>query len=251
MATVNKDVANLPNIRKMFKPDPGYMIFDVDLAGADAQVVAYEADDRDLIAAFRAGLDVHSKNAADIFGERFTVLEGAKRKAFRNKNKQGVHGTNYGSTANTLASILGWTRAEAERFQATWFSLHPGIKHVFHAGVERSLRSERRVTNRFGYSNYYFNRIEKAFTEALAWIPQSTVAIVCFKGALQLERHFPQVEMLCQVHDSLIFQLPFKYADDIDRIKEGLLVPVPYPDPLYIQWSVARSEVSWGDCVAV
>ena len=35
----------LPNVRKMFVPDLGYVVFDCDLAGADAQVVAWEAGD--------------------------------------------------------------------------------------------------------------------------------------------------------------------------------------------------------------
>ena len=38
----------LPNIRKIFIPDPVYILIDSDLAGADAQVVAWEADDEDL-----------------------------------------------------------------------------------------------------------------------------------------------------------------------------------------------------------
>ena len=37
--------APLPNIKKLFKADPGYYICDADLAQADARVVAWEADD--------------------------------------------------------------------------------------------------------------------------------------------------------------------------------------------------------------
>ena len=46
----------LPNIRKFIVPDPGYLIVDADLSGADAQVVAWEADDADLKEAFRDGV---------------------------------------------------------------------------------------------------------------------------------------------------------------------------------------------------
>ena len=38
----------LPQIRKFFVPDPGKILFDVDLAGADAQIVAWEANDEPL-----------------------------------------------------------------------------------------------------------------------------------------------------------------------------------------------------------
>ncbi len=58
----------LPNIRKLFIPDSGHFIASVDLSGADAQVVAWEAEDEDLKAAFRAGIPIHQKNAEDMFG---------------------------------------------------------------------------------------------------------------------------------------------------------------------------------------
>src|SRR5215213_5100571 len=67
---------DLPNIRKLFIPDPGYTIFDCDLSGADAQVVAWEAEDEDLKAAFKKGLKIHAKNAEDIFKEEFLSAPG-------------------------------------------------------------------------------------------------------------------------------------------------------------------------------
>lgn len=232
------------------------MIFDCDLAGADAQVVAYEAEDLDLINAFKAGLDVHSKNAEDMWGSAFTSLAGDKdngpKSRKRKQCKQGVHATNYGGSARTLAQVLGWTVHEADQFQRRWFSIHPGIKNNFHGKIEASLRAERTVRNKFGYRRVYFDRIESCFTEALAWVPQSTVAEVSFRGALQLEDQYPEVEMLIQVHDSLVFQVP-KAKVDIARIRRGLLVPIPYehPSPLTIQWGVTASEKSWGDCEKV
>lgn len=244
----------LPNIRKIFIPDPGYVMFDCDLAGADAQVVAYEAEDHDLIAAFKAGLDVHSKNAEDMWGTAFTNLAGDKdngpKSRKRKQCKQGVHATNYGGSARTIAQVLGWTVHEADQFQRRWFTIHPGIKNNFHGKIEASLRSERTVRNKFGYRRVYFDRIESCFTEALAWVPQSTVAEVSFRGALSLEDQYPEVEMLIQVHDSLVFQIP-KPKVDVKRIASGLLVPIPYDDPLTIQWGITASEKSWGDCEKV
>src|SRR5688572_14551564 len=107
----------LPNVRKLLIPDPGYTMFDADLVGADAQVVAWEAEDEDLKAAFRAGLDVHDKNAEDMFGRAYTQLAGDKdsgpKSRKRKECKQGVHLTNYGGTARAITQVLGWTRHEA------------------------------------------------------------------------------------------------------------------------------------------
>jgi DNA polymerase I len=240
----------LPNVRKLFIPDKGMMLFDADLAGADAQVVAAEADDTALLKAFKDGLDVHSSNAEALFGTAFTSLNGNARKAKRQQCKQGVHGTNYGASARTLAQILGWRVAEADSFQRRWFALHPGIR-TWHDRTELNLRTSRTASNKFGYRIVYFDRIESLLPQALAWIPQSTVALVCFKGALRLKRELPWVDILLQVHDSLVFQVPMHRADEFEKIATTLEVPIPYPNPLTIAWSLSRSTKSWGDCEKV
>ena len=61
---------SLPNIRKFFIPDPGMIIAECDLSGADAQVVAWEAGDEELKTAFRQGLKIHIKNCRDMFPDK-------------------------------------------------------------------------------------------------------------------------------------------------------------------------------------
>jgi len=154
----------LPNVRKMFIPDPGMIIGDFDLAQADAQVVAWEANDEELKAIFRdPSADLHAENAKTIFGKLTDK--------YRKLAKAGVHATNYGSGARTLASALGITVHEAERFQRRWFEAHPGIKE-WHQRTLHSLQTKRMVTNAFGFRRYYFDRIEGLLPEALAWVPQ-------------------------------------------------------------------------------
>lgn len=241
---------SLPNIRKLFLPDPGYTMFDVDLAGADAQVVAWEAQDEPLKQAFRSGLDVHSLNAETVMGARFSRLssDDPERKKLRQQSKQAVHGTNYGASARTLAQILGWTIHETELFQQKWFSAHPGIR-TWHQRTELALRSSRTVTNAFGYRRIYFDRVDALLPQALAWIPQSTVALVCFNGALAVRRNLPHVQLLVQVHDSLVGQIPTpQLASTLPQLRKFLHNGVPYDDPLTIRWGLSLSEKSWGDC---
>jgi len=250
---VSKDIATLPNVKKMFIPDPGYMMYDVDLSGADAQVVAWEADDADLKALFRRGENVHIHNAKQVFGNSWDTALGHHKSLGTQKGrmyydtKRAVHLTNYVGSAKTLATVLGWTILRASQFQNTWFSLHPGIRG-WHDRSMDSLRTEHLVRNAFGYHRIYFGRPDDCLSEAVAWTPQSTIAINCFKGALQLEKHCPWVEILLQTHDSLTFQVPLRHCDEIEKIQAGLTIPIPYPDPLIIGWKMTRSMTSWGDC---
>jgi DNA polymerase I-like protein with 3'-5' exonuclease and polymerase domains len=242
----------LPNVRKVFIPDPGYVLYDADLKGADAQVVAWESDDDDLKAAFRSGIDVHEKNAEDLWGSSFTRLTGHSRDAKRQETKKAVHLSNYGGSARTAAISLGWTIREAEHFQSRWFSIHPRIKSNFHNRINSLLHSNRTITNAFGFRRIFYDRIDSCFAEALAWIPQSTVALNSYIGLLQLEeRFFPDphsVEgLLLQTHDSGTFQFRRDTEPHVEVIRDTLRVLTPYPDPLVIPWDIKRSERSWGE----
>jgi DNA polymerase-1 len=235
----------LPNIRKFFVPDVGYEMADADLDRADAQVVAWEANDDELKQIFREGADLHLENAKVIFNNPRLTSDSRERKLA----KAGVHATNYGSSANTLARALGITVHEAERFQRVWFSAHPGIRD-WHDEVENSLATTRQVTNKFGFRRYYFDRIEKLLPEALAWIPQSTVALVICYGLVRMtEQTEVDLQPLLQVHDSLVFQYPKHLRNPaLRKARECMLVEVPYDDPLVIPVGFKLSDRSWGDC---
>lgn len=237
----------LPNIRRLFQPDQGKVIVDVDLAGADAQVVAWEANDAMLKELFRAGKKVHAFNAKDMFGG--DAGEDGKREPYYSRAKAGCHLTNYGGKARTLAIATGMTIHESERFQRRWFQIHPGIAD-WHERVQHALETSRMVRNKFGYRRFYFERIENILPEALAWIPQSTVACVTNRQLLQIDQTLPEIGLLLQVHDSLVLQCERDRWQHVKpHLRQALRVVVPYEDPLIIQSGLKVSPKSWGDCV--
>ncbi len=237
----------LPNIRRLFIPDPSHIVLDCDLSGADAQVVAWEAEDEDLKSAFRSGLKIHEKNATDMWGDEYTgIAEKFLKERKYDESKRAVHAFNYLGSPRTVAVTLGWTIAQATAFQRRWFTLHPGIP-TWHGRIEDSLERHRGVENKFGFRIRYLDRIESVVSEAVAWIPQSTVAHTCFIGAIQVEDQLPWVQILLQVHDSLVLQIPRSRLPDILLIRDALLNTIPYNDPLVIPWGVAISPKSWGD----
>lgn len=231
-----------PNVRKWFIPDPGYTIFDVDLQQADAQVVAWESNDEELKAIFRdPSIDLHDENCKAIFG-KLTPYH-------RQLSKAGVHATNYYASARTVARALGITVALAEAFQRKWFLAHPNIQD-WHKRIESQLSDTRTVANAFGFRKRFFGRITGALPEALAWIPQSTVARVINEGLNRLEVH-PDITPLIQVHDSVVGQFRHSFYNRRHEIRTALEVPVPYEDPLIMGTDIDCSRISWGDCQRV
>lgn len=240
MQNVPRPSEDLPNIRDLFVPDEGYILVDMDLDRADAQVVAWEADDEELKQAFREGVDIHSENAK--------VLGCSRTMA-----KQAVHATNYGVGPRTMASILGITVREAEMFRKRWFEAHPKIKE-WHYRVEMQLNKTRMVRNKFGYRKVFFGRLEGSLPEAIAWIPQSTVACVINRALVKIAEALSEddVQILLQVHDSLVLQVREDKVDELlPRIKKLAEIVVPYDDPLIIPVSFKVSKGGWGSAEEV
>lgn len=250
----------LPNIRRLYIPDPGFTFFDMDLDRADLQVVVWESEDEVLKEALRLGADIHLLNVFVLDGEEAPdlseLVEGhpkyldhrGPRKHKREFAKVFCHATNYGGGAKTVAGHTGRTVHEVERAQRTWFGAHPGIKS-WHSRTEQEVFKRRYVENKFGYRWYIFDRPEGLLPEALAWVPQSTVACVINRAWLNIHEQLPEVEVLLQVHDSLAGQIPtHKLNELLPKIKEAAKIPIPYPDQLVIPVGLKISDKSWGDC---
>lgn len=254
------DPYQLPNIRSMFIPDPGYTFWDGDLDRADLQVVVWEADDAMLKEALRRGVDIHLLNAFIITGkeppEMSELVEGHPKypdhrgpmKLIREFAKVFCHATNYVGSSRTVASHTGRTIHEIDRAQRIWFGAHPGIKK-WHDRVEDQITRFHFIENRFGYRWYIFDRIAQILPEAVAWIPQSTVSIVINRIWQNLYDRVPEAQVLLQIHDALAGQFLTRQKDAVrGKIMENARIVIPYEDPLIIPFSVKTSEKSWGDC---
>ncbi|MBW2081575.1 MAG: hypothetical protein JRI39_00475 [Deltaproteobacteria bacterium] len=221
-------------IRRLFQPDPGYILAEWDLDRADLQVVVWEAGDQELKQMLREGIDIHTENAKLIGCTRLLA-------------KHLVHAMNYGITARTMARRFAMTVHMAENTINRWFGAHPSIRR-WHERIQHELRTRRYVKNPFGFVRYYFEPPKDLLKHALSWCPQSTVALVTLQGLVNLDNQLPEVEPLLQVHDSLILQIPEDRWPEIKpKVDEALRVPIPYEDPLIIPISCKWSRDSWGD----
>lgn len=259
----SKTYIKLPNIRKLFIPDPGFMFFDMDLDRADLQVVIWEADDDNMKKALKLGLDMHCVNAVDIFNIKgiphdelaeghpnYREHRGKIGEAARGKTKAGVHATNYGVGDRKLAQTLGITVHEASKFRNSWFAAHPGIRK-WHLRTEESLSTRGFIENKFGARIYVLGRPN--LPEFLAWTPQSTVAGVINRALYNIDRAEQNgetaVQLMIQVHDSLAGQFPVNNSEqEIANLRKLAAITIPYSDPLVIPVGINTSTQSWGNC---
>jgi len=234
---------SIPNIRRLFIPDQGFTFFDLDLARADLYIVVWESGDVELKSILKSGADIHRENAKVLFGENATDYQREFAKVF-------CHAANYGATARTLATHVGVSVHQADQMLKIWFGAHPAIKR-WQEAVKKELDAKPAIIkNIFGYKWFVFDRTDGLLGEALAWKPQSTVALLINKIWQAIYNQAPEIQVLLQVHDNLSGQFPtYLKQQCIDKLNALSQITIPYDDPLIIPINIKTSEKSWGECV--
>lgn len=244
---------HVPNVRKIFIPDPGKLIFDMDLIGADATVAAKECGGKywEAVSSGRKiNLEILEHCWPDVY-KRW--LDGGKKDVDREpqytKSKNLHYGTIYTGKPAGIGSAASIPVGIVAEMQPWFFSLFPEVKD-WHRRTDFALQTTGVIRNAFGFRVVYFDRPEGLLPEAVNWICQSTVAVVCQRGSLVIRREFPEVQLLLQVHDSLVGQVAIELAPRVlPRLLSRLnAIPVPYEQPLFIKWSMKASKRSWGEC---
>lgn len=235
----------IPNIRRMYVPPPGYGMFDLDLDSADLRIVTWESDCKWMKECFAAGRKPYVEMAREYYHDPSITKNHKSYPTF----KKACHGTNYLGKPPTIAGQCGLLVHEVDRLQKWYFGVCPEIKKWQEAFTARFMATGT-VRNAFGYTCRFFDRREgNIINEAVAWIPQSTVGLVINHAWLNIDTNLPEVEIVLQVHDSLVGVYPLEdEARHIAAIKEQSLIVVPYRDPLIIPVGLKTSTKSWGDC---
>ncbi len=151
--------------------------------------------------------------------------------SYRQLAKKGGHGTNYYGLPRTMARHLHTSTSAMKDFQHRYFSQFPciGRPHIkgskplagpsdnWHDWVINEIKTTGTITTLFGRRRMFWGRANDASThrKAIAYAPQSMTGEEIDRGLLRVWRKYPQVQLLNQVHDSILLQLPFSEATEL------------------------------------
>lgn len=234
----------LPNIRKLFIPDPGKDIFDTDLDSADLRIVAAESGCKWLMEQLDAGRKPYVEVAKEYYHDQTITKHHKSYPVF----KALCHGTHYLGTPEGMAGKIGLSVKEVERIQKWYYGLCPEIK-VWQEEIKKQVAGRRYITNVFGYRFNFFDKIEGTiFNQAVAWIPQSTVACLINRCYENIHNNLPEVDILIQVHDSLVGQYDQRDQSMKLKIIDQCQIVLPFEKPIIIPMGLVSSSQSWGHC---
>ncbi|HEX6270842.1 MAG TPA: DNA polymerase I [Anaerolineales bacterium] len=259
LSSSNPNLQNIPirseegrRIRHGFVAGKGNVLLSVDYSQIELRIVAHMAQDEAMLAAFRAGEDVHATTAAAIYG----VEPEAVTKQMRRRAKGINFGLIYGMSVFGLTRYTDLTLAEAETFVKTYFEKFPGIKRYLD-GIRKQAAKQGYVETLLGRRRYFpalqskanvqvKNREER---EAINAPVQGTAAdimkIAMLKVPPALEGAGLRAKMLLQVHDELLFECPANELEETARVVQDTMASAyPLSIPLSTE---ARYGPNWGD----
>ena len=193
---------------------PGTALLSADYSQIELRVLAEVTQDPGLLEAFRRGADIHTVTAAEVFGVAADGVTGEMRRRAKAFN----YGIAYGISDFGLSVQLSIGRAEARGFMDTYFTRYPQVAEYMRTVVERA-RRDGYVTTLLGRRRYLpdilsRNRVIREAAERIAINApiQGTAADIIKLAMLRIDRELlpemPGMEMILQIHDELLFELP-------------------------------------------
>jgi DNA polymerase-1 len=242
-------------IRRAFIAAPGHKLVSADYSQIELRLLAEIADIPVLKQAFRDGLDIHAMTASEMFGVPIKNMPAEVRRRAKAIN----FGIIYGISAFGLANQLGIAREEASAYIKKYFERFPGIRAYMDA-TRDFCRANGYVETLFGRKCHYpdikaSNASVRSFNERAAINArlQGTAADIIRRAMTKMEEalaeHKLSAQMLLQVHDELIFEVPEDEVAATLPIVQHVMQDAPFPAvllslPLQVD---ARAADNWDE----
>jgi DNA polymerase-1 len=218
----NPNLQNIPirtekykTIRKAFVPSkPDHVLLSADYSQIELRLMAAFSEDPSMIAAFKAGEDIHIATASKLFQVAPEVVDEFMRRQAKTAN----FGIIYGISSFGLAQRLGIGRQAAQALIDAYFQEFKGIKAYMERVVTQA-REQSYVSTLMGRRRYLPDIHSKNVTlrnfaerNAINTPLQGTAAEMIKLAMIHihqwLEKEKMEAKLILQVHDELVFDIP-------------------------------------------
>ena len=237
-------------IREAFVADPGRVLVALDYSQIELRILAHLSEDKNFLSAFREGVDVHRRTAAEVFGVPEPEVTSDQRRIAKTVN----FGVIYGQTAFGLSRQLGIPRGKAGSYIKAYLEKLPGVTRYMDELVD--------IADQRGYAETIFGRrrripelsrkgASRSYGERAARNTpiQGSAADIMKRAMIAVESALTGVkwaQMLLTVHDELIFECDEGKVDDLIKLASPLMEGAAQLSvPLHVD---AGHGKSWAAC---
>ena len=222
LSSVEPNLQNIPirleegrKIRQAFVPSKeGNVLLGLDYSQIELRVLAAITKDESMIEAFTNDIDIHTKTAMEVYGVELDEVTPEMR-----RNAKAVNfGIVYGISDYGLSQNLGITRKEAGRFIETYLESFKEVKQFMHDIVQDAKRDgyvttllhRRRYVPDVNSRNFNARSFAErtAMNSPIQGSAADIIKLAMVKYAQSEEAQKFNAELLLQIHDELIFDIP-------------------------------------------
>jgi DNA polymerase-1 len=201
-------------IREAFVAKQDHLLLAADYSQIELRIMAHLSGDQSLVRAFSQGEDIHRHTAAEIFDVALDQVTSDQRRSAKAIN----FGLIYGMSAHGLSRQLGIERHQAAEYMETYFARYPGVR-AYMDNTREQAKQQGYVETLFGRRLYLpeinsSNGMRRQYAErtAINAPMQGTAADIIKKAMIDIH-HWLQstdtgIQMIMQVHDELVFEVP-------------------------------------------
>ena len=238
------------NIRAAFVPRPGTTMLSADYSQVELRILAHLSGDDRLIEAFLNQADIHRSTAAEVLN--IPVADVTREQ--RGRAKAVNFGIVYGQTPFGLARQLGISREEAEEFIDRYFNQYPRVRDYIEnalgeardTGMTRTMfgriRQIPEINSRNGMLRSMAERM--AINAPIQGSAADIIKLAMIRIADEFRRRKLKTEMVLQVHDELIFEVPEGQEEIVEQVREWMSGVVDLKVPLTVD---TKTGANWRD----
>jgi len=255
LSSTEPNLQNIPiktaegrKIREAFIAEKGNVLISADYSQIELRIMAHLSGDKNLTHAFNNNIDVHSATASEIFNVSLEDVTSDHR-----RNAKAINfGLIYGMSAFGLTRQLGIARNEAQAYLDTYFKRYTGVKDYMDSTkelakknlfVETILGRKLHVTSINDSNGLRRQAAERAAINAPL---QGSAADIIKKAMIDVDKWIggenPDIRMIMQVHDELIFEVKKEFADEaISEIVNLMESSVELKIPLIVDANIGTN----------
>ncbi len=233
LSSDNPNLQNIPvrdergrEIRKAFVPEDGNIFLSADYSQIELRLMAHLSRDKNMIADFLSGNDIHAATASKIFGVDIKDVT----REMRSRAKTANFGIIYGISSFGLSERLTIGRKEAKDLIDGYFNSYPGVKRYMDESI-RKAREKGYVTTMFGRRRYLRDILSRnqvvrgnAERNAINAPIQGSAADIIKIAMVRIHEKMKSQKwasmMILQVHDELIFEV---VPEELEKLKEMVI----------------------------
>ena len=227
LSSTEPNLQNIPiktaegrKIREAFIAEAGNVLISADYSQIELRIMAHLSGDKNLTHAFNNNIDVHSATASEIFNVSLEEVTSEHRRSAKAIN----FGLIYGMSAFGLTRQLGIPRHEAQAYLDTYFERYTGVREYMDSTKElakKNLYVETILGRKLHVAAINDSnglRRQAAERAAINAPLQGSAADIIKKAMIDVDEWIgednPNIKMIMQVHDELIFEVKKDFAEE-------------------------------------